>query len=189
MMLVLIRHGKTAANENHLYCGKTDLELSENGRNELKNLKYDKSLFDPSEMSVLTSGMKRCEQTLELLFGEVPHEADPDFREMDFGAFEMRSYAELKADPDYIAWISGDNEANIAPGGESGEMMRSRVMEGLDRLTASGRDTLLVAHGGVIALIMASLFPEENKNRYEWQPAPGGGYAVSLTDRSYSALP
>ena len=30
--ICLIRHGKTEANERHLYCGSTDLSLSEKGR-------------------------------------------------------------------------------------------------------------------------------------------------------------
>ena len=32
MSIYLIRHGKTEANEKHLYCGSTDLPLSEKGR-------------------------------------------------------------------------------------------------------------------------------------------------------------
>ena len=32
MRLILIRHGKTEANEKHLYCGSTDLPLSEAGK-------------------------------------------------------------------------------------------------------------------------------------------------------------
>lgn len=185
MKLILIRHGKTEANEKRLYCGKTDLELSVNGINELKEIKYD---LDPSAFLVISSGMKRCEQTLELLFGDIHHEIDPAFCEMDFGAFEMRSYEEMKNDPDYLAWISGDNETNVTPGGESGIMMRERVFEGLDRLIREDRDTLLVTHGGVIAAIMARLFPDENKNRYEWQPVAGKGYVIDLHDRTYKIL-
>ena len=188
MILVLVRHGKTPANEKHLYCGKTDIGLSDAGIAELKRKTVSPVGFDPANMRVLTSGMKRCDETLALLFGDLPHEADPAFREMDFGQFEMRSYEEMKNDPDYIAWISGDNEANIAPGGESGKIMQARVLEGLGRLTADRRDTLLVTHGGVIAVMMAQLFPEEKKNRYEWQPAPGGGYVVNLSDHTYTPL-
>jgi alpha-ribazole phosphatase len=185
MKLVLIRHGKTGANEKRLYCGSTDIGLSENGITELEKIKYD---VDPSRFHVITSGMKRCEQTLEILFGSVRHDADPAFREMDFGAFEMRSYEEMKNDPDYIAWISGDNESNVAPGGESGKLMQARVFEGLDRLIKDGGDVLLVTHGGVIAAIMQRLFPDENKNRYEWQPAFGCGYIADTEKRSYTAL-
>ena len=63
--------------------------------------------------------------------------------------------------------------------------MKARVLAGLDRLIADGRSTLLVTHGGVIAAIMAHLFPKEGKNRYQWQPSPGGGYVVDLGKRTY----
>ena len=188
MKLILIRHGKTAANEKRLYCGSTDIGLSDAGMEELKIKKDGTEYPDISGMRVITSGMKRCEQTLGLLFGETPHESDPDFREMDFGVFEMRSYEEMKDDPAYIAWITGDNEANVAPGGESGMIFTARVLRGLNRLKAEGKDTLLVTHGGVIAAIMSSLFPDDNKNRYLWQPSPGGGYIVDLTGNTYESL-
>ena len=186
MRLILIRHGNTAANERHLYCGATDLPLSESGRSALAARRA--AVPDARGCRVLTSGMRRCEETLAILFGEVPHEADAAFREMDFGAFEMRSYEEMKNDPDYIAWISGDNEANETPGGESGQIMTARVTAGLLRLIADGRDTLLVTHGGVIAAIMAYLFSAEGKNRYEWQPRPGGGYVVEIEEKKYAAF-
>lgn len=41
MTIYLIRHGKTEANESHLYCGSTDLSLSVAGREELQNIYYD----------------------------------------------------------------------------------------------------------------------------------------------------
>ncbi len=185
MKLILIRHGKTEANEKHLYCGSADLPLSENGKAELTERKSAVEYPSIEGFRILTSGMRRCEETLGILYGNIPHEMNEAFREMDFGAFEMRSYEEMKNDPDYIAWINGDNEANITPGGESGNLMTMRVIGGLERLIEDGRDTLLVTHGGVIAAIMAYLFAEEGKNRYEWQPKPGGGYVVDTQKLSY----
>ena len=38
MTVYLIRHGKTEANEKRLYCGRTDLPLSEQGREEVRGL-------------------------------------------------------------------------------------------------------------------------------------------------------
>ena len=108
--------------------------------------------------------MRRCNETLEALFGTVPYEIEPDFREIDFGDFEMKSYEMLKDDPAYQAWLTGDNEKNVPPNGESGEHM-------------TRRDAVIVTHGGVIAAIMAHLFPE-GKNRYEWQSPNGGGYVI-----------
>lgn len=179
-VIYLIRHGKTAANEQHLYCGSSDLPLSEAGKAALAPLSL------PESCRYLTSGMLRTEQTLALLFGDVPHEADPRLREMDFGSFELRSYQELKDDPAYLQWITGDNEKNITPGGESGEMMTSRVLAAFSEIRSRGQDTVIVTHGGVIAAIMADLFPNEGKNRYEWQPKPGCGYRIA--DGHYISL-
>ena len=178
MTIYLIRHGKTEANEQHLYCGSTDLSLSEAGRAELQNLHYE-----IKNVRFLTSGMKRTNETLQVLFGEVPYEADPRFREVDFGDFEMHSYDQLKDRPDYQAWITGDNEANIPPKGESGNQMKQRVLQAFSEIK---EDTCLIAHGGVIACIMEHLFPEEGKNRYQWQPKNGGGWV--LDEKGYRAL-
>lgn len=171
MTIYLIRHGKTQANLQHLYCGSTDLPLSDQGREELKQLHYV-----IENVKFITSGMLRTEQTLEILFGPVPHTQEPGFREVDFGAFEMQSYEKLKDDPAYQVWLTGDNEANVPPQGESGVQMRQRVLEAFSRVE---EDTVIIAHGGVIAAIMEHLFPEEGKNRYQWQPKPGYGYALS----------
>ena len=179
MSIYLIRHGKTQANEKHLYCGSTDLPLSEAGREELQFLAY---AISPERF--VTSGMKRTNETLEILFGNVPFSVDTRFREVDFGDFEMKSYEMLKDDPAYQAWLTGDNEANTPPGGESGTQMTRRVLEAFSELPDG---TALVAHGGVIAAIMASLFPAEGKHRYQWQPQNGHGYEIA--SGTYRSIP
>lgn len=178
----LIRHGMTEANEKHLYCGSTDLPLSASGIAALRELRYDIKSTD-----FLTSGMKRTEQTLELLFGSVPHRPEPRFREMDFGSFEMHGYEALKNDPSYQEWITGDNESKATPGGESGKQMEKRALEAFSERYPPTQDTVIITHGGVIAAIMAHLFPQEGKNRYQWQPKPGHGYAI--TQGQYHPIP
>lgn len=172
MTIYLIRHGRTAANEAHLYCGSTDLTLSQAGAEELQKLSYN-----VGNVRFLTSGMRRTNETLRILFGDVPYTVEPRFREVDFGIFEMKSYEMLKDDPAYQAWLSGENEKNVPPQGESGERMRLRVLEALAEIR---EDTVVVTHGGVVAAIMAELFPGERKNRYQWQSAPGHGYKIRL---------
>lgn len=174
MKVYLIRHGRTEANEKHLYCGSTDLPLSEGGREELRGLSYG----HPDGIYA-TSGMKRTEETLALLFGDVPHKVIPGLREVDFGSFEMHGYEELKEDPEYQAWITGDNERNVPPGGESGEQMTRRVLDAWNQIMETGEDHILVTHGGVIAALMAHLFPEAGKSRYQWQPKPGQGWLLT----------
>ena len=179
MKIYLIRHGQTEANEKRLYCGSTDLPLSEQGRQELSGIRYE-----TGSSCFLTSGMKRTNETLMLLFGDVPYEEDHRFREVDFGIFEMHSYDQLKDTPAYQNWLTGDNEANVPPGGESGLQMKQRVVRAFGELR---EDTVLISHGGVIAAIMEHLFPEEKKSRYEWQPKNGRGYVI--TDGGYRRIP
>ena len=239
-MIYLIRHGETEANIKHIYCGRTDLELSEAGIEKLRErrkvaaiaelrARVKESLIGDADFTgrgsespigdsanckvvFITSGMKRTEQTLELLFGDVEHAVDPRFREIDFGIFEMRSYYDLKDTPEYQEWISGDNESNVCPGGESGRQMEDRVMEAFDGLREQflksvdgdiaadnisvaactdgfdgATDAVVVTHGGVIAAIMCNLFPEEDKTRFDWQPAPGCGYVI-VSESEYREL-
>lgn len=179
MTIYLIRHGKTEANEKRLYCGSTDLSLSERGREELSQLHYE-----IKNVRFLTSGMKRTDETLKILFGGIPFDTDLRFREVDFGIFEMHSYKQLKDTQEYQAWLTGDNEANVPPGGESGEQMKQRVLEAFSKIE---EDTCIITHGGVIAAIMEYLFPEENKTRYDWQPKNGYGYEIQ--GREYRSIP
>ena len=180
MKITLIRHGMTEANEKHLYCGSTDIPLSEAGKEQLIALRKEGGYPEYHDGIYITSGLKRCRETLEILYGDVGSVTEPDLQEMDFGVFEMHSYEELKTREDYQDWITGDNEMNVTPGGESGKIMTERVLKAFDRIRTKGRNCVIITHGGVIAAVMAYCFPEEEKNRYEWQPGFGKGYEVMI---------
>ena len=184
--ILLLRHGRTRANEEHLYCGSSDLPLSEEGR---ALLARKRGTYGMDWESFYTSGLCRTRETLELLFGEqatTAAKSAPDFREMDFGAFEGKSYAMLREDPAYREWISGDNEHNICPGGESGEQMRRRVLSALEQILRDdpSERIVIVTHGGPVAAIMQQLFPGQGLNRYEWQPECGEGYLLKISGNS-----
>ncbi len=182
MKLYLLRHGITEANERKLYCGWSDIPLSDKGKAQLQLLKEELSYPSLKGLKVYTSGMRRTEETLELIYGNVAHYILEDFKEMNFGAFEMKSYEELKDTPDYQNWLQGSNEDNLCPNGESGQAMRNRAARGLGKLIDQGEDALVVCHGGIIASIMMELFPELKKNLYQWQPNNGRGYGVTLNN-------
>lgn len=179
MRLLLLRHGMTMANESRLYCGFSDPGLSEKGRSELLRLKERIDYPDTCGMIRITSGMRRTDETLRLLFDAEPDARVEDLREMNFGRFELHSYDQLRSDADYQAWIMDESGGACTPGGESRRGFRKRVIsaaEGIDR------DALIVCHGGVISALMAHWFPGEGLNMYQWQPGFGQGYIVELAD-------
>lgn len=178
MTLYLIRHGSTLANEQRLYCGSTDLPLSAAGRQGILTRAANSVYPEPSGLKLHSSGLLRTVETLRLIYGDRPQTALPGFREMDFGAFEMKGYEELKLDPAYIRWIEDESGDTPCPGGESATGFRQRVDRATDTLLLSPASALLCCHGGVIAHIMGRLFPEEPRHFYQWQPRPGEGYAL-----------
>ena len=187
--LYLLRHGLTRGNLEHLYYGSTDLPLCEEGMRQLDALRENGGYPDPEGLLIVTSGMLRTEQTLAAIYGETKHERWPALREMDFGAFEMHSYDELKGRAAYQAWLAGDMAENHTPGGESEREVQQRVLSALAALRSQKRDVLAVVHGGTIVHIMQALFPGEGKNRYEWQPKPGFGYEIDMNHLKYRIIP
>ena len=191
--VLVIRHGITKLNERHAYLGGTDEPLSENGRKALSELKpkYEAVLSELTNPRFVTSGMKRTEETVRILFGDRPTETIPELREINFGVFEGKSYGELKEDPAYQTWISGDNEKNVCPEGESGEEMTARVLAGFEKILGEPGDVVIVTHGGPMAAVMMKLFPNAFANRYEAQTKPGEGYLLAIENEavSYQKIP
>ena len=174
--LYLIRHGKTEANEKRLYCGQTDLPLSEAGRKEIEGLVSEGIYPEISDMRFFTSGLRRTDETLTLIYGPVPRTPLPELAEYRFGEFEMQSYEDLKERAEYQSWIMDETEKIACPGGESREQFKERVIAGFKSI-ANKKNALVLCHGGVITCIMEYLYPGE-KNFYEWQPATGRGYVL-----------
>lgn len=181
--VVLLRHGSTQANERGLYCRAARIcPWSPAGREELRRLRQTGGYPDSNGFRLVTSGLRRAAETMEILFGPGEYFVVPGLQEMDFGDFELRGYEELRKDSAYCLWCSGDNRQNRAPNGESGEDMRRRVLGGVPGPCCPPGDFLAVLHGGPIAAIMEELFPEQGWTRYQWQPGNGRGYELAIDE-------
>lgn len=200
--IVLLRHGMTEANEKHLYCGKTDVPLSEKGERMLFQKKEESSYPDLSGFKIFTSGMKRAAQTLGILYPELKgtEEELADFSEINFGDFEMKSYEELKTNDGYKKWVQNmvdrkpDENDFPCPNGESWLAMKKRAVKRLESLLKNYRSFAIFTHGGIISAIMMHFFPDERKSIYEWSPDFGDGCIIRLkhggrTLASYEKVP
>lgn len=178
--LYLLRHGKTLANEKKLYCGFTDLPLSEKGREELALLK--EKISYPEAEKYFTSGALRANETIEILYGNKGFEEVKGFFEYNFGDFEMKSYEELRDNKDYINWITNESLKFKCPGGESKAEYRKRIKEEFISFIKKIKDAnsvLLISHGGSIGTILEEFY-DSSKSFYEWQPSYGRGYKLEI---------
>lgn len=178
MKIVFIRHGKTAGNLEKRYIGSTDEPLCDEGIAEL------------SEMCgimadiVISSPMKRCIQTAELLFPHLTPLVVDDLRECCFGDFEGKNYGELNGNADYQAWIDSGGEMPF-PNGESKADFTKRsddafvkAMEMLISQHGNELTAAFVVHGGTIMSVLSS-FGEPKRDYYDYMCKNGGGYVCN----------
>lgn len=177
----LIRHGKTAANQQGLYIGRTDLPLSPEGLKELLSMKT--TMEYPGAAKFYSSPLTRCRQTMEVLYPGVEVETVEGLTECDFGDWEGKSIVELKNDPAFIQWMEGTG--GQIPGGESTEEFGKRVCAAFEELVQkilrSGEtEAVICTHGGVIMmLMMAYALPKLQMS--DCVVNPGDGFTLRIT--------
>jgi broad specificity phosphatase PhoE len=127
LTLVLTRHGLTDRSEPEQHLGqRIDVALNAAGRRQAEALarRLAAVRFD----RVITSPLFRARETAEILARDRPVEADPRLREMDYGAWEGRTYAQIdETDGAYRRrWVQAPDRL-ACPGGESGNDVAERV--------------------------------------------------------------
>lgn len=133
--IVLLRHGVTEGNQKHWFYGWLDLPLSEEGEQELKEL-GGRGVYPelPGATQVFTTGLKRTEQTLQAVYGDLPHKEIKELKEYRFGKFEGHSFDELKEDPEFMKWVNDTSYEAKLEGGDSRGSFTRRVLTGADIL-------------------------------------------------------
>jgi ribonuclease H / adenosylcobalamin/alpha-ribazole phosphatase len=138
-MLILARHGRTAANAQGLLQGRMDLALDEVGRVQAKKLAVALASVDV----VISSPLRRAMETAEALGKDI--EIDDRWQELDFGCLD----GQRRQDIDVAVWKRLQQDVNYAPdGGESLAEMMQRVTPALDELLArsEAQDIVVFTH-------------------------------------------
>lgn len=145
VVLYLIRHEKTMANERRQYIGWTD-EPIVHEQLEVK--------LQVAPSVVYGSDLLRCKQTAACYFPQIPYHEDARLRESHFGQFEMKTYEQLKNHAQYRAWIDCPGN-NPPPDGESFSQFERRVTEAIEEIVTQDGHYTCIVHGGVIRLLLA----------------------------------
>lgn len=140
-----VRHGPTHAKG---MVGWTDLPADLSDTEALARV----SRHLPADAPVVSSDLRRAIRTADAVAGtrpRLPHVRE--LREMHFGAWEMRAFAQIEAEDPTRIFTFWDQPGDIAPpgGGESWNALRRRVDGWIDGYASPG-PVIAVAHFGVI---------------------------------------
>jgi broad specificity phosphatase PhoE len=151
--LLIARHGQTAWNHEARLQGQTDVPLSDFGREQARRL--GERLASEQIDSAYTSDLGRCWNTAEIALAgrDVALTPVPGLREVNLGAWQGRTRAELRAENAAdVAWVDEDIENRAPPGGESRAQLQRRVVAAFAEIVARHADGQLfvVSHGGAL---------------------------------------
>ena len=156
--LLFIRHAETDLAGK--FCGHSDPPVNERGFHQiqemLERLKNDQIEF------IYTSDLSRSRTTANAIakeFGLSPIVV-PELREIGFGEWEALSWSEIESrNQDYARQWSDSYPDLPAPGGETFEGFRSRVLNTVNQLLSSASHgcAAVVTHAGVMRVVLRSL--------------------------------
>jgi broad specificity phosphatase PhoE len=169
--LVLVRHGETEWSRTGRHTGRTDVPLTDRGRDQAKEL--GRALRGRVFSRVLSSPLGRAVETCRLAGFADRVELVDDLREWDYGAYEGRTRVEIAAEvPGWTVWthpiVDGERLADVG----------RRADRLIAALLPSGGAILVFSHGHILRVLAA---------RWIEQPADVGA-RLELDTASLSVL-
>lgn len=147
-IILLVRHGESAANRDNVFAGNYDAELLPRGYEQARlTAGYIKENFAVD--AVYSSDLSRAYNTALCIAGELDLTvtADRRFREIDAGAWDGVAFEQIIRDypQEFRAWVS-DIGHSVCPGGENIQELGARVMSALcERARENEGKTIVVA--------------------------------------------
>ncbi|MDB1089039.1 MSMEG_4193 family putative phosphomutase [Streptomyces sp. ACA25] len=161
--LLLVRHGRTAANSAGVLAGRTPgVGLDELGAEQAAALPG--RLSGVPLVAAAHSPLQRCRETLEPLRAarpELPVRAEDRIVECDYGEWTGRKLAELAEEP-LMSTVQRQPSAAVFPGGESLRAMQHRAVDAarewagrIERDHGPDALWLMCTHGDIIKSLVA----------------------------------
>jgi broad specificity phosphatase PhoE len=146
--VVVIRHGETEWSRAGKHTGRTDIPLTERGRQEAQAVGVE--LRGRQFALVLTSPLARASETCRLAgLGELAEQRD-ELMEWDYGAYEGRETIDIRKErPSWTLWRDG------VPEGETIAHVEARVDRVIAELRTVAGDAAVFAHGHLLRVLAA----------------------------------
>jgi broad specificity phosphatase PhoE len=147
-MVVLVRHGETEWSRTGKHTGRTDVELTDRGREQASAL--GEALRGRRFALVLTSPLARALETCRIAGAGVSAQLRDELMEWDYGEYEGRTTPEIREErPGWTLWRDG------VPGGETAAEVGARVDQVIEGLRSLDGDAAFFAHGHVLRVLAA----------------------------------
>jgi probable phosphoglycerate mutase len=173
----MVRHGATVLSAEDRFAGATDVELSDEGREQTRRLA--ERLSHENMVAVYASPLGRTVETAEIL--AAPHKLEVQtrdgFREISHGRWEQMTRREVEEKfPEEAAEWEKDPYTFAPVGGESGLAVTARALPALIDLVREhvGENILIVSHKATIRLLLSSLLgfdPRRYRDNLDQKPA------------------
>ncbi|HTY71820.1 MAG TPA: histidine phosphatase family protein [Actinomycetes bacterium] len=173
--LVLLRHGETAWSRAGRHTGRTDVPLTERGREQAAAA--GALLAGRAFALVLSSPLQRARETAGLA-GYADPRLEPDAVEWDYGGYEGLTSEQIRAQVGHDWTIFSDGVVPGATPGESLAQVAARADRVLARALEARGDVLLFSHGHFLRVLAA---------RWVGQP-PGFAARLALGTAALSRL-
>lgn len=160
LALTLIRHGLTRWNVEGRFQGQSDRPLSDEGVRQARRLAERMMRMRPPDR-IIASPLRRAVETAEIAFADQTVAIEPRLMELNFGAFEGRTMAENLAEDAWESWAQ-DPYLRRAPGGESYQQLRDRVVAWYRELPRDADHVVAVTHSGTIQMLLAHVLGIEH---------------------------
>ena len=174
-MLVLVRHGRTAANAGGLLLGRADPPLDDHGMAQAASLGGAVA----GARRVVSSPLRRARETAAAL--GLPVEVDERWVELDYGEWDGRPIADVPLE----AWRRWRADVDFAPpGGESLADLGRRVRAACDELAAEAADTdvVVVSHVSPIKAAVAWALDVGDELSWRLHVAPASVTRIAVRD-------
>lgn len=164
-MITLLRHGEVEL--GNVFCGSTDLALSDKGWAQMQKSLESEEGWD----KIITSPLQRCHEFAESLATQEELEllVNDDLQETDFGDWEGLCPKDILEEDgaELNAWWKAPTRV-IPPNGEAFLDFRSRVLKAFVEIvdTNGGENLLIIAHAGVIRVIMMHILGMQDENLF-----------------------
>ena len=143
--LFVVRHGETEWSLSGQHTGRTDVPLTDAGRERAKQV--GAFLAGRSFSLVLTSPLSRARDTAALA-GFSDARVDDDLREWDYGDYEGLKTLDIRKErPGWFLWDDG------VPNGETIDEVAARADRVIERVRDVDGDVVAFAHGHILRVL------------------------------------